>query len=80
MKTVVLLILFIFASGHLAKAQQPKKVQKIGLLLGGGLPHASSGIQALREGLRQFGYIEGQNIALENRGMDGQHSVISVTP
>ena len=80
MKTVVLLILSIFASGHLADAQQPKKVQKIGLLLGGGLPHASSEIQALREGLRQFGYIEGQNIALENRGMDGQHSVISVTP
>jgi putative ABC transport system substrate-binding protein len=49
-----------------ADARQ-KKVQKIGLLLGGGLLHASSEIQALREGLRQFGYIEGQNIALENR-------------
>ena len=70
----------VFALCSPADAQQPKKVPKIGLLLGGGLPHASSEIQALREGLRQFGYIEGQNIALENRGMDGQHSVISVTP
>ena len=74
MKTVLLLILFIFASGHLADAQQPKKVQKIGLLLGGGFLHASSEIQALRQGLREFGYVEGHNIALENRVQErGNH-------
>ena len=64
----------VFALCSPADAQQPKKVQKIGLLLGGGFLHASSEIQALRQGLREFGYVEGHNIALENRVQErGNH-------
>jgi putative ABC transport system substrate-binding protein len=57
----------LLACIHLAQAQQPKKVQKIGLLLTGGLLPSSSDIEAFRKGLREFGYFEGQNIAIEYR-------------
>ncbi len=49
-----------------AEAQQPKKVPRIGVL-----SPSSSGfsplLDAFRQGLRELGYIEGQNIAIEYR-------------
>jgi putative tryptophan/tyrosine transport system substrate-binding protein len=57
--------LFLIA-GKLAEAQQRVKVYKIGLLLRHLLPSSSS-IEAFRQGLREFGYLEGQNIAVEYR-------------
>jgi ABC transporter substrate binding protein len=64
------LFMFLFLiAGTMAEAQQPVKVYKIGLLLGfGGL--FPSSIEAFRQGLRglrEFGYLEGQNIAVEHR-------------
>jgi putative ABC transport system substrate-binding protein len=44
-------------------AQQPGAVYRIGWLRNGRPPE--SFVQALREGLRQLGYVEGQNIAIE---------------
>jgi hypothetical protein len=61
MKAVLLLIGFILASGHFAEAQQPKKVHRIGFLSGSGHPSA---FEALRQELRGFGHIEGENIIL----------------
>jgi putative ABC transport system substrate-binding protein len=62
-----------------AEAQQPAKVYKIGLLLGGNLLPSSSDIEAFREGLRTFGYVEGQNVGMEyrvqkRRGEAGTHA------
>ena len=54
--------LFLIA-GPMAEAQQPVKVYKIGLLFCFGL--LPSSIEAFRQGLREFGYLEGQNIAVE---------------
>ncbi len=56
--------------GAVAQAQQPKKVPLMGYLstgTGRGSPNA----EALRQGLRDLRYVEGQNIAIEYRGAEG---------
>ena len=53
------------------RAQQSGKVARIGFL-GSGFPAAwASRLEALRDGLRELGYEEGKNIALEFRWADG---------
>jgi putative ABC transport system substrate-binding protein len=49
-------------------AQQPTKIPRIGYLTAAG----SSPSQALLQGLRELGYVEGQNIPLEFRSADGK--------
>ena len=49
-------------------AQQPKKVPRIGLLVGASTAVAAPWIEAFRQSLRELGYIEGKNIILEIRG------------
>ena len=66
-KLLGLFTLLFLIAGTFAEAQQPVKVYKIGLLLGFGLLPSSSSIEAFRQGLREFGYLEGQNIAVEYR-------------
>jgi ABC-type uncharacterized transport system substrate-binding protein len=53
-----------------AEAQQPKKVPRIGFL-GASLSSSSVRIDAFRQGLRDLGYIDGQNIAIEFRYSEG---------
>jgi putative ABC transport system substrate-binding protein len=55
----------ILATIHLASAQQPKKIPRIGVLRGG--LGAEPTYDAFRQGLRELGYVEGQNIVLEVR-------------
>jgi putative ABC transport system substrate-binding protein len=50
-----------------AWAQQPKKVPRIGYLSSSDPATESPRAEAIRLGLREFGYIEGQNIAIEYR-------------
>jgi ABC-type uncharacterized transport system substrate-binding protein len=59
---VVLLAVAIFA-----EAQQPKKVARIGYLLSFDPATESTRSEAIRLALRELGYIEGQNIAIEYR-------------
>ncbi len=54
-----------------ADAQQAGKVPRIGVLSGLS-PEGGSYIYPLREGLREFGYVEGQNIAIEWRWAHGR--------
>ena len=55
----------------LAARAQPAKVARIGVLYIG-LADAESFKKDLREGLRELGYIEGQNVAFEFRSAEGK--------
>ena len=51
-----------------AFAQQPRKMHRIGVLWhGANAEQEAIYLAALRQGLRDFGYVEGQNIVLEMR-------------
>src|SRR5215475_14213674 len=62
----------ILATIHLAEAQQPKKIPRIGYL--GANPRSTSParIDAFRQGLRELGYTEGKNIIIEYRYAEGK--------
>jgi putative tryptophan/tyrosine transport system substrate-binding protein len=64
---LVTLILSVLAVPLTADAQPPGKVPRIGLLIPGSSAGFSSRIDAFRQGLRDLGYVEGQQIALEER-------------
>ncbi len=55
-----------------AEAQQPKKVPRIGYLSSGDPASESTRSEAIRLALRELGYIEGQNIAIEYRYTEGK--------
>jgi putative ABC transport system substrate-binding protein len=69
---VYVLPALILAAIHLAEAQQPKKVPRIGVLWLYSPTIASPFAEAFRQGLRGLGYVEGQNIALEERWAEGR--------
>ena len=54
-------------------AQQPKKVPRIGYLSPSDPASDSARAEAIRLALRELGYIEGQNIAIEYRYAEGKH-------
>src|SRR6185369_13697555 len=61
----------LLAIGVVAEAQQPKKVPLIGYLSSRDPASESERRGAVRLGLRERGYIEGQNIAIEYRYAEG---------
>ena len=61
---VCVLLALILTTIHLAEAQQQTKVSKLGFL---GSEYLSANIEAVRQGLRHLGYVEGQNLIIESR-------------
>jgi putative tryptophan/tyrosine transport system substrate-binding protein len=55
-----------------AYAQQTKKLPRIGYLTGSSAAAMSSRTGAFQQGLRDLGYVEGQNIVVEYRFADGK--------
>jgi putative ABC transport system substrate-binding protein len=57
-----------------ARAQQPLKIPRIGYLITGSLDSPETRViaEALRQGLREQGYLEGQSIIIEYRAAEGQ--------
>jgi putative ABC transport system substrate-binding protein len=70
---VVALTLALLAVPLLAHAQQPGKTYRIGWLgLASPGPEVLRIVDAFRQGLRELGYVEGQNIVLEYRWAHGK--------
>jgi putative ABC transport system substrate-binding protein len=61
----------LFALCVPAEAQQPAKIPRMGLLTWAS-PSPSSSPTPFDQGLRQLGYVDGQNIAIERRYANGQ--------
>ena len=70
--TLVVIILALVGCGAVAKAQQPKKVPLIGYLSSYDRATESTRSEAIRLALRDLGYIEGKNIAIEYRYAEGK--------
>jgi ABC-type uncharacterized transport system substrate-binding protein len=64
-----LLATLLLVSTHLVEAQQPKKVPRIGYQ---GAGSNDENEEAFRQGLRELGYVEGQNIVIEWRFAEGK--------
>jgi ABC transporter substrate binding protein len=67
-----LLASLVLVSVRLAEAQQPKKIPRIGFLCAPSPVTVSARIEAFRPGLRELGYIEGQNVVVEYRYAEGK--------
>src|SRR5499426_288143 len=68
----VLCTLFLGLSS-LSQAQQPAKIPRIGYLSNADLATDSARAGGIRLALRELGYIEGQNIAIEYRFAEGKN-------
>jgi putative tryptophan/tyrosine transport system substrate-binding protein len=57
----------------MAQAQQPARIPRIGYVSGtGDATNQGPYVQALRQGLRDLGYVEGKNFVIEFRGAEGK--------
>ena len=68
----ILVAMVLLTFGVIAEAQQPKKVHRIGYLSTNDPATDSARVEGIRLALRQLGYIEGQNIAIEYRYTQGK--------
>jgi putative tryptophan/tyrosine transport system substrate-binding protein len=73
MKTVLLLLGLVLANIHLAEAQQSTKIPRIGYVSGtGDASNQGPYVEALRQGLKELGYVQGKNFKIEYRGAEGK--------
>jgi putative tryptophan/tyrosine transport system substrate-binding protein len=68
----ILVAVVLLALGVIAEAQQLKKIPRIGYLSATDPSADSARSEAIRLALRERGYIEGQNIAIEYRSAEGK--------
>ncbi len=62
----------LLAAPRAAEAQSAGKLPRIGVLYPGGATPLAPRIEAFRQGLRDHGYVEGTNIAIDIRYADGR--------
>src|SRR6266536_37343 len=71
-KFLLCLLMTVLLITGLAQAQQPKKVPRLGYLSNTDAATDSARAEGIRLALRELGYIEGQNIAIEYRYAEGR--------
>ena len=64
------IVVALTVCGARAEAQQTKKIPRIGYLAGASVE--TSSVDAFRQGLRDLGYVDGQNIIIEYRYAEGK--------
>src|SRR5262245_16302366 len=69
---ILVLALGYFVALRTTTAQQPGKVYHIGVLGSASVTNEAPGLEALRQGLHELGYVEGQNLTLEYRAPEGK--------
>jgi putative tryptophan/tyrosine transport system substrate-binding protein len=67
----ILVAILVLLFGVAAEAQQQAKAARVGFLMASS-PGADARVEAFRQGLRDLGYIEGKNIAIEWRYAEGE--------
>jgi putative ABC transport system substrate-binding protein len=70
LRLVAVFAVGLFAAPLAAEAQPVGKIARIGMLRPGSPPDPL--VEAFRQGLRELGYVEGQNIAIEYRWAEGR--------
>ena len=73
-RTFLLVVAFLLAA-VVARAQQARKVHRVGVLLHDGAPPGL--LEVFREGLHELGYVEGKNITIELRNAAGRNERLS---
>ncbi len=68
---VVTLTLSLLVAPLTAEAQQATNVHRIGRLSAGSPTEPNPNLEAFRQGLRELGYVEGQNLIIESRYAEG---------
>jgi putative tryptophan/tyrosine transport system substrate-binding protein len=68
----ILSTLLLMIAAAPATAQQPAKIPRIAVLIGSSLTANAVRIDAFRQSLRDLGYVEGKNIAIEFRSAEGK--------
>jgi len=71
-KLLWLLTVLFLAFIQVAEAQQLAKVPRIGFLAASTPATAAHLVEAFKQGLREHGYVEGQNVVLELRFGEGK--------
>ena len=72
-RDTLLAFLALGAAPLFAKAQQTQKTYRIGFLGPTSTSGSASRVEAMRVGLRELGYVEGENLVIEFRWADGKY-------
>ncbi len=68
----ILVAAMLLTVAVVAEAQQAAKTPRIGMLLANSVSASAARVQAMQQGLRELGYVEGKNISIEYRYADGK--------
>jgi putative ABC transport system substrate-binding protein len=71
-KFVWIVTLLLLVAGTVAQAQQPRKIPRVGFLSAVSASGNETRLEAFRQGLREFGYIEGKTIIIDYRWGEGK--------